>query len=232
MAHENSGMKVENIENSMERTGFVQKSEQKSNKLIISQQLYYLKHGFIPKEDPLLVHDTSNFCYKFLFNSTSDDRKLNNLEELTQIGQHFLVCCLHILLETNSVHEYEKTLNTWNWIKKNGKLKISMENVFDMIKNWIANPKAEDVEDLKTQNTKESTLENSDNECSSISSILKCEIHNENEIIDNKSIEVSKANKEPGELFLLDKKGDYDKLLETTAKNETKAIETGTSNNI
>ena len=117
-------MKVENIENSMERTGLVQESKQKSNKSLISQQLYHLKHGFIPKEDPLLVYEKSNFCYKFLFTSTSDDRKLNNLEELTSIGQHFLVCCLHILLETNSVYEYEKTLNTRNWIKKNVILKL------------------------------------------------------------------------------------------------------------
>ena len=99
-----------------------------------------------------------------------------------------------------------------------------------MIKNWIVNPKAEDAEDFNTsditQYTKKSTLENSDNECS-ISSIVKCENYNENEKNDNESYKVSKANKGQGESVLLDKNGLNAKLLETTARNETNAIETG-----
>jgi hypothetical protein len=95
------------------------------------------------KKDPLIINEELLFSYKFLFESTTDDRKFNSLDELTEYGKNFLVCCLHILFESDLVQDYEKAIHTWNWIKSNGKLNISMQTVFGIIRNWMYNPEHE-----------------------------------------------------------------------------------------
>ena len=95
------------------------------------------------KQDPLIINEELVFSNKFLFESTTNDRKFNSLDELTEYGKNFLVCCLHILLDSDLVQDYEKTIHTWNWIKSNGKLKLSMQTVFDIIRNWMYNPEHE-----------------------------------------------------------------------------------------
>ena len=48
----------------------------------------------------------------------------------------------------------KKTSDTWNWIKKNGNFKISMETVFKIIKNWMVNPKEEKDESFSSPTDK------------------------------------------------------------------------------
>ena len=95
------------------------------------------------KQDPLIINEELVFSNKFLFESTTEDRKFNSLDELTGFGKNFLVCCLHILLDSDLVQDYEKTIHTWNWIKSNGKLNLSMQTVFGIVTNWMYNPEHE-----------------------------------------------------------------------------------------
>ena len=103
----------------------------------IHKQNNLLFQDFVPKNDE--SNEDLDFFNRFLFESTTEDGKLNNLDELTPVGKNFLVCCLHILLESDLTQDYEKAIHTWNWIRSNGKLKISMQTVFDMIQNWMYN---------------------------------------------------------------------------------------------
>merc|ERR1712150_199126 len=108
-----------------------------------------------PKKDRLFINEELLFSNKFLFESTSDDRKFNSLDELTVYGKNFLVCCLHILFESDLVQDYENAIHTWNWIKSNGKLNISMQTVYDAIRNWMYNPEHE----KESVNIKEAEIE-------------------------------------------------------------------------
>ena len=81
-----------------------------------------------------------------LFCSSTEDGKLNNLQELTTLGQTFLVCCIHLLLKSDSKllcvnkikTNYERT---WTWIEKRGNFKISKATVLRIIKEWIVDSK-------------------------------------------------------------------------------------------
>ena len=75
-----SVMNVSNIENTFHRSDFFKLTEEKSQKSVISQQLHHLRQDSKLKENPILAKQTSNFCYKFLFTSTSADRKLNDMK--------------------------------------------------------------------------------------------------------------------------------------------------------
>ena len=118
----------------------VKKLSKKSN---IDKKNNLFMQDFIPANNESIVNEDLNFLSKFLFESATEDKKLNNLDELTPFGKNFLVCCLHILLESDLAQDYEKTIHTWNWIKSNGKLNISMQTVFDIIRNWMYNPEHE-----------------------------------------------------------------------------------------
>ena len=74
-----------------------------------------------------------------LFCSTTEDGKLNNLQELTSLGQTFLVCCIHLLLKSDSkllcVNKVKtNSERTWTWIEKRGNFKISKASVLRIIK--------------------------------------------------------------------------------------------------
>ena len=78
---------------------------------------------------------------KSTFKSTSEDGKLNNLQELTELGQNFLICCLHLLLEPESKEKttFETTtFETFKWIKENGKLQIGRAQISKIINSWVA----------------------------------------------------------------------------------------------
>ena len=111
------------------------------SKEMSNEQKNNMKQVF--KKDPLIINEEPLFSNKFLFESTTDDRKFNSLDDLTGLGKDFLVCCLHILLDSDLVQDYEKAIHTWNWIKSNGKLNISMQTVFDIVRNWMYNPEHE-----------------------------------------------------------------------------------------
>ena len=111
------------------------------SKEMSNEQKNNIKKG--PTKDPLIINEELLFSNKFIFESTTDNRKFNSLDELTEYGKNFLVCCLHILLDSDLVQDYEKTIHTWNWIKSNGKLNISMQTVFGIIRNWMYNPEHE-----------------------------------------------------------------------------------------
>ena len=81
-----------------------------------------------------------------LFCSTTEDGKLNNLQELTTLGQTFLVCCIHLLLKSDSkllcVNKVKtNSERTWTWIEKRGNFKVSKASVLRIIKEWIVDPK-------------------------------------------------------------------------------------------
>ena len=72
----------------------------------------------------------SNTIEESLFCSTTEDGKLNNLQELTSLGQTFLVCCIHLLLKSDSkllcVNKVKtNSERTWTWIEKRGNFKVS-----------------------------------------------------------------------------------------------------------
>lgn len=81
-----------------------------------------------------------------LFCSTTKDGKLNNLQELTSLGQTFLVCCIHLLLKSDSkllcVNKVKtNSERTWTWIEKRGNFKVSKASVLRIIKEWIVDSK-------------------------------------------------------------------------------------------
>ena len=149
----------------------------------IHKQNNLLFQDFVPTNDESIVNEDLDFFNRFLFKSTTEDRKLNNLDELTPFGENFLVCCLHILLESDLTQDYEKAIHTWNWIRSNGKLKMSMQTVFDMIQNWMYNQEHE--------------KENIQHNLSKKTKLVPCEANNENNFNENfrhGSIEMNKQS--------------------------------------
>ena len=93
-----------------------------------------------PDDTPLKSSKEPFPCDESLFESSTEDGKLNHLGELTQMGLNFLVCCLHLLLDSDPSI-------TLDWIEKNGKLDIdSKTNVLKIIDNWIATVKSTEKE--------------------------------------------------------------------------------------
>ena len=152
----------------------------------IHKQNNLLMQDFIPTNDESIANEDLDFFSRFLFESTTEDKKLNNLDELTPFGKHFLVCCLHILLESDLAQDYEKAIHTWNWIRSNGKLKISMQTVFDMIQNWMYNQESE-KENIHHDLKKETGFE----PCETIPSNDE---NNFNEHLRNQSIETNEQS--------------------------------------
>ena len=145
--------------------------KEKSKKSNIGKENNLFMQDFIPANNESIFNEDLNFVSKFLFESSTEDKKLNNLDELTPFGKNFLVCCLHILLESDLAQDYEKAIHTWNWIRSNGKLKISMETVFDTIQNWIYNQEHE--------------KENIQHNLSKKTEFLLCETNDENSFNEN-----------------------------------------------
>ena len=87
--------------------------------------------------DPLTFEYQPFICdFSLLFKSTSEDGKLSNLHELTEIGRNFLICCLYLLLEPEP--KEKNTFETFKWIKENGKIKIGRAELSKIINSWIA----------------------------------------------------------------------------------------------
>ena len=112
--------------------------------------------------DPLTLTYQPFICdFSLLFISTSEDGKLNNLQELTELGQNFLICCLHLLLEPESKEKttLETTIfETFKWIKENGKLQIGRAQLSKIINSWVASSTKSCQSDINwTENEWENT---------------------------------------------------------------------------
>ena len=112
--------------------------------------------------DPLTFEYQPFICdFSLLFKSTSEDGKMNNLQELTELGRDFLICCLHLLLEPESKEEttFETTtFETFKWIKENGKLQIGKAHLSTIINSWVASSTKSCQSDINwTENEWENT---------------------------------------------------------------------------
>ena len=112
--------------------------------------------------DPLTFEYQPFICdFSLLFKSTSEDGKMNNLQELTELGRDFLICCLHLLLEPESKEEttFETTtFETFKWIKENGKLQIGRAQLSQIINSWVASSTKSCQSDINlTENVWENT---------------------------------------------------------------------------
>ena len=107
--------------------------------------------------DPLTFEYQPFICdFSLLFKSTSEDGKMNNLQELTELGRDFLICCLHLLLESES--KEETTSETFKWIKENGKLQIGRAQLSQIINSWVASSTKSCQSDINwTENEWENT---------------------------------------------------------------------------
>ena len=107
--------------------------------------------------DPLTFEYQPFICdFSLLFKSTSEDGKMNNLQELTELGRDFLICCLHLLLESES--KEETTSETFKWIKENGKLQIGKAQLSQIINSWVASSTKSCQSDINwTENEWENT---------------------------------------------------------------------------
>ena len=90
------------------------------------------KRIYKQEKDPLETSmDKKPFqCDKSFFISSTHDGMLNNLEELTTMGKHFLLCCLQLLFK-------ESDNQTSKYIEK---LCIKKTTFNEILGNWIANP--------------------------------------------------------------------------------------------
>ena len=112
--------------------------------------------------DPLTFEYQPFICdFSLLFKSTSEDGKMNNLQELTELGRDFLICCLHLLLEPESkeITTLETTIfETFKWIKENGKLQIGRAQLSQIINSWVASSTKSCQSDINwTENEWENT---------------------------------------------------------------------------
>ena len=107
--------------------------------------------------DPLTFEYQPFICdFSLLFKSTSEDGKMNNLQELTELGRDFLICCLHLLLESES--KEETTSETFKWIKENGKLQIGRAQLSQIINSWVGSSTKSCQSDINwTENEWENT---------------------------------------------------------------------------
>lgn len=74
----------------------------------------------IPIEKPITRMYHPFICDESLFQSSTEDRKMNNFEELTLLGRNFFICCLHLLLESDS--DEDSISRTFGEITEYGKL--------------------------------------------------------------------------------------------------------------
>ena len=163
MAEEIHGIKEEPLDNIEFKTE--SKAENKSTEDGFEHQTYgdFCEPKIEQYEESTLEGDPLTFEYQpficdfsLLFKSTSEDGKMNNLQELTELGRDFLICCLHLLLESES--KEETTSETFKWIKENGKLQIGRAQLSQIINSWVASSTKSCQSDINwTENEWENT---------------------------------------------------------------------------
>ena len=181
MAEEIHGIKEEPLDNTTiefkiteDSKAFFVRTESKAENKSIEDGFEHQTYGDFcePKveqyEESPMVGDPLTFEYQpficdfsLLFKSTSEDGKMNNLQELTELGRDFLICCLHLLLEPESKEEttFETTtFETFKWIKENGKLQIGKAQLSQIINSWVASSTKSCQSDINwTENEWENT---------------------------------------------------------------------------